>query len=146
MIDLYYWPTPNGHKITILLEEIGLPYRLLPINIFEGDQFSEEFLKISPNNQIPAIVDNEPANSNTPISLFESGAILLYLSEKAGKFLPVDTHDWYQIMQWLFWQVGGLGPMADQNHHFNMRAPQVTYAVDRYVNETARLYNVLINI
>ncbi|MGQ3892186.1 glutathione S-transferase N-terminal domain-containing protein [Legionella sp. CNM-4043-24] len=139
MIDLYYWPTPNGHKITIFLEEAGLPYRLIPINIFKGEQFAEQFLKISPNNRIPAIVDHDP----TPIAIFESGAILLYLSEKSGQFLPTDAHNRYEVLQWLFWQVGGLGPMAGQNHHFNMRAPEVTYARERYINETTRLYTVL---
>ncbi|PWY53866.1 thiol:disulfide oxidoreductase [Legionella qingyii] len=143
MMDLYYWPTPNGHKITIFFEESGLPYKLIPINIFEGEQFSEEFLRISPNNRIPAIVDHNPKDSSNPISIFESGAILLYLAEKTGHFLSKNVHDRYEILQWLFWQVGGLGPMAGQNHHFSQHAKNLTYAVDRYVRETARLYGVL---
>lgn len=121
MMDLYYWPTPNGHKITIFFEESGLPYKLIPINIFEGEQFSEEFLRISPNNRIPAIIDHNPKDSSNPISIFESGAILLYLAEKSGKFLPQNIHDRYEVLQWLFWQVGGLGPMAGQNHHSTLR-------------------------
>lgn len=143
MIDLYYWPTPNGHKITIFLEEAGLPYQLKPINIFEGEQFSEAFLQISPNNRIPAIVDYDPKNADEPISIFESGAILLYLAEKTGQFLPQNLPNLYEVLQWLFWQVGGLGPMAGQNHHFNQQTPPLTYAVDRYVRETSRLYAVL---
>jgi GST-like protein len=137
MIDLYYWPTPNGHKIT------DLPYRLVPINILQGDQFSEEFLKISPNNRMPAIVDHKPSEGTEPVALFESGAILLYLAEKTGKFLSRDLHNRYEVLQWLFWQVGGLGPMAGQNHHFSSHAKELTYAVERYVRETARLYGVL---
>lgn len=143
MIDLYYWPTPNGHKITMFLEESDLPYKLIPVNIFKGEQFSEDFLQISPNNQIPAIVDHDPHGTNEPVSLFESGAILLYLAEKTGQFLPQHLHDRYEVLQWLFWQVGGLGPMAGQNHHFNQHAADLTYAVDRYVQETSRLYSVL---
>ncbi|KTD06049.1 glutathione S-transferase [Legionella gratiana] len=143
MMDLYYWPTPNGHKITIFFEESGLPYKLIPINIFEGEQFSEEFLRISPNNRIPAIVDHNPQDRSNPISIFESGAILLYLAEKTGQFLPQNVHDRYEVLQWLFWQVGGLGPMAGQNHHFSQHAKDQTYAVDRYIRETARLYGVL---
>ncbi len=143
MIDLYYWPTPNAHKITIFLEECGLPYRLIPVNIFNGEQFSEDFLKISPNNRIPAIVDHDPLGANDPVSIFESGAILLYLAEKTGQFLPQGLHNRYEVLQWLFWQVGGLGPMAGQNHHFNQHAATLTYAVDRYVRETSRLYSVL---
>ncbi|MCW8418879.1 glutathione S-transferase N-terminal domain-containing protein [Fluoribacter dumoffii] len=142
MMDLYYWPTPNGHKITIFLEESGLPYKLIPVNIFKGEQFSEDFLRISPNNRIPALIDHHPKDSK-PISIFESGAILLYLAEKTGQFLPQDVHDRYEVLQWLFWQVGGLGPMAGQNHHFSQHARDLTYAVDRYVRETARLYGVL---
>lgn len=144
MIELYYWTTPNGHKITIFLEEVGLPYTIVPINIGAGDQFKPEFLKISPNNRIPAIVDHEPAGGGEPISVFESGAILLYLAEKTGKLIPTDLHQRVEVLQWLFWQMGGLGPMAGQNHHFNRYAPEkIDYAINRYVNETARLYAVL---
>lgn len=143
MIDLYYWPTPNGHKITIFLEEAGLPYKLVPINISKGEQFSEDFLRISPNNRIPALVDNAPKDNSKPIPIFESGAILLYLAEKTGLFLPQDTPNRYEVLQWLFWQVGGLGPMAGQNHHFSQYANDLTYAVERYVRETTRLYGVL---
>lgn len=144
MIDLYYWTTPNGHKITIFLEETGLPYRILPINIGKGDQFKPDFLKISPNNKIPAIVDHEPADGGAPLALFESGAILQYLADKTGKLLPTDLRGRAEVLQWLNWQMGGLGPMAGQNHHFGRYAPQrIEYAVDRYVKETARLYAVL---
>lgn len=143
MIDLYYWPTPNGHKITMFLEEAGLPYSLIPINIFEGEQFSKDFLRISPNNRIPAIVDHDPKGANKPVSIFESGAILLYLAEKTCQFLPQDLHARSEVLQWLFWQVGGLGPMAGQNHHFSQQIPTIAYAVDRYVRETSRLYAVL---
>ena len=144
MIDLYYWTTPNGHKVTIFLEEAGLPHRILPVNISKGEQFKPEFLSISPNNRIPAIVDNAPAGSSRPVSVFESGAILQYLAEKTGKFLPKDLHGRVDVMQWLFWQMGGLGPMAGQNHHFSQYAPEkIPYAVERYVNETNRLYSVL---
>jgi GSH-dependent disulfide-bond oxidoreductase len=144
MIELYYWTTPNGHKITIFLEEVGLPYQIFPINIGTGDQFKPEFLKISPNNRIPAIVDREPADGGEPISVFESGAILQYLAEKTGKLIPSDTRGRIEVLQWLFWQMGGLGPMAGQNHHFSQYAPEkIQYAIDRYVNETGRLYAVL---
>ncbi|WP_414589709.1 glutathione binding-like protein [Scytonema sp. PCC 10023] len=144
MIELYYWTTPNGHKITIFLEEVELPYTIIPINIGAGDQFKPEFLKVSPNNRIPAIVDREPAGGGEPISVFESGAILLYLAEKTGKLIPTDLHQRVEVLQWLFWQIGGLGPMAGQNHHFNRYAPEkIDYAIKRYVNETARLYAVL---
>lgn len=144
MIDLYYWTTPNGHKITLFLEEAGLPYTVIPINIGAGDQFKPEFLKIAPNNRIPAIVDHEPATGDQPISLFESGAILLYLAEKTGKLIPVDLHGRAEVLQWLFWQMGGLGPMAGQNHHFSQYAPEkIPYAINRYVNETGRLYAVM---
>lgn len=144
MIELYYWTTPNGHKITIFLEEVEVPYTIVPINIGAGDQFKPEFLKISPNNRIPAIVDREPAGGGEPISVFESGAILLYLAEKTGKLIPQDLHGRVEVLQWLFWQMGGLGPMAGQNHHFNRYAPEkIDYAINRYVNETARLYAVL---
>ena len=144
MIDLYYWTTPNGHKITLFLEESGLPYRILPINIGKGEQFQPDFLRIAPNNRIPAIVDNAPADGGEPVSIFESGAILLYLAEKTGQFLSTDLRQRVDTLQWLFWQMAGLGPMAGQNHHFTQYAPeQVPYAIDRYVKETARLYAVL---
>lgn len=144
MIELYYWTTPNGHKITMFLEEVGLPYTIVPINIGTGDQFKPDFLKIAPNNRIPAIIDHEPADGGEPISVFESGAILLYLAEKTGKLIPADLRDRVEVLQWLFWQMGGLGPMAGQNHHFNQYAPEkIPYAIDRYVKETGRLYAVL---
>lgn len=144
MIDLYFWPTPNGHKITLFLEEAGLDYRFCPINISAGDQFSPEFLKIAPNNRIPAIVDHAPQDGGEAVSVFESGAILLYLAEKTGLFLSKDLRERTAIMEWLFWQVGGLGPMAGQNHHFNIYAPHsIPYAKERYINETNRLYGVI---
>ncbi|MBN9695474.1 MAG: glutathione S-transferase N-terminal domain-containing protein [Zoogloea sp.] len=144
MIDLYYWTTPNGHKITLFLEESGLPYRILPINIGKGEQFQPDFLRIAPNNRIPAIVDTEPTDGGEPIPLFESGAILLYLAEKTGRFLSPDPRVRLDTLQWLFWQMGGLGPMAGQNHHFGVYAPEtIPYAIDRYVKETGRLYAVL---
>lgn len=144
MIDLYYWPTPNGHKITIFLEETGTPYRIVPVNIGAGDQFKPEFLKISPNNRMPAIVDTDPADGKGPLSVFESGAILVYLAQKTGDFLPPDLRGRFEVLQWVFWQVAGLGPMAGQNHHFTQYAAEkIDYAIDRYVNETARLYAVL---
>ncbi len=144
MIDLYYWPTPNGHKITMLLEETNTPYTIHPINIGKGEQFQPDFLKIAPNNRMPAIVDHEPKDGGAPISLFESGAILLYLAEKTGHFLPSDPRGRAQSIEWLFWQMGGLGPMAGQNHHFSAYAPEkIPYAINRYVNETNRLYGVL---
>jgi GST-like protein len=144
VIDLYYWTTPNGHKITIFLEETGLPYRIMPVNISTGDQFKPDFLRIAPNNRIPAIVDDDPAGEGELVSVFESGAILQYLAEKTGKFLPTDLHGRIEVMQWLFWQMGGLGPMAGQNHHFRNYAPEkIPYAIERYVKETNRLYGVL---
>jgi GSH-dependent disulfide-bond oxidoreductase len=144
MIDLYYWTTPNGHKITIFLEEAGLPYRITPVNISKGDQFKPEFLAISPNNRIPAIVDQAPKDGGKQISVFESGAILLYLAEKTGKFIGTDLRHKVEDFQWLFWQMGGLGPMAGQNHHFSQYAPEkIPYAIDRYAKETNRLYGVL---
>ena len=144
MIDLYYWPTPNGHKITIFLEEAHLPYRIVPINIGRGEQFKPDFLEIAPNNRMPAMVDSEPADGAGPLSLFESGAILLYLGEKTGRFLPAQVRARYEVVQWLFWQMAGLGPMAGQNHHFGHYAPEkLPYAIDRYVKETSRLYAVL---
>ena len=124
MIDLYYWPTPNGFKITIMLEECGLPYKLVPVNIGTGEQFKPDFLKISPNNRMPAIVDHDPPGGGAPVSVFESGAILQYLAEKTGKFLPKDLRGKYEVLQWVNWQMGGLGPMAGQANHFNMYAPQ----------------------
>ena len=144
MIDLHYWPTPNGHKITIFLEETGTPYRMVPVNIGAGEQFQPEFLKISPNNRMPAIVDTAPVDGGAPVSIFESGAILVYLAEKTGKFLPKDLRGRFEVLQWLFWQMGGLGPMAGQNHHFTQYAPEkLPYAIERYVAETSRLYAVL---
>jgi GST-like protein len=144
MIDLHYWPTPNGHKIAIFLEETATPYRIVPVNIGAGDQFKPEFLRIAPNNRMPAIVDHAPAGGGAPLSVFESGAILLYLAEKTGRFLAQDLRGRVEVLQWLFWQMGGLGPMAGQNHHFRQYAPEkLPYAIDRYVNETARLYAVL---
>ncbi|HEX2726027.1 MAG TPA: glutathione binding-like protein [Beijerinckiaceae bacterium] len=144
MIDLYYWTTPNGHKVTMFLEEAGLPYRIHPINIGKGEQFAPEFLAVSPNNRIPAIVDNEPAGGGAPVSVFESGAILLYLAEKTGRFIATDLRGRADVLQWLFWQMGGLGPMAGQAHHFRIYAPEkIDYAVKRYTDECNRLYGVL---
>jgi GST-like protein len=144
MIDLYYWTTPNGHKITIFLEETGIPYRVKPVDIGKGEQFEAAFLAISPNNRIPAIVDHDPADGGAPLSLFESGAILQYLAEKAGLLLPQDLRGRWECLQWLYWQMGGLGPFAGQNHHFRHYAPEKhAYAIDRYVRETGRLYAVL---
>jgi GST-like protein len=143
MIDLYYWTTPNGHKISLFLEEAGLPYKVHPINIGKNEQFAPDFLKISPNNRIPAIVDHQPADGGEPLSIFESGAILLYLAEKYQQFIPRDLRGRQECLQWVFWQMGGLGPMAGQNHHFNLFAPEkIPYAMKRYVDETARLYGV----
>ena len=144
MIDFYFWPTPNGHKITLLLEEAGLDYQIHPVNISVGDQFKADFLSFSPNNRIPAIIDRAPADGGEPIGLFESGAILLYLAEKSGKLMPTDIRGRKTVLEWLFWQVGGLGPMAGQNHHFSQYAPEkIPYAIERYVKETNRLYGVL---
>ncbi|HEC52251.1 hypothetical protein LCGC14_0991800 [marine sediment metagenome] len=144
MIELYYWPTPNGHKITLFLEESGLEYRIHPVDISAGDQFKPEFLAFSPNNRMPAIIDTDPADGGEPITVFESGAILLYLAEKVGKFLPTDMRGKKTATEWLMWQIGGLGPMAGQNHHFAIYAPEkIPYAITRYVNETSRLYGVL---
>lgn len=144
MIDLYYAPTPNGHKITLFLEEAGLPYRLHRIDISSGDQFKPQFLAISPNNKIPAIVDKKPIDGGAPISLFESGAILLYLAEKHDKLLSKILRERVATLQWLFWQVAGFGPMLGQNHYFTHYAPQpVPYAIERYQQETKRLYGVL---
>jgi GST-like protein len=144
MIDLYYWSTPNGHKITIFLEETGLPYKAIPVNIAKGEQFKPDFLAIAPNNRIPALVDHDPQSGSKPIAMFESGAMLLYLAEKTGRFLSTDPATRYDTIQWVFWQMAGLGPMAGQNHHFsNYAQEKITYAIDRYVNETNRLYGVL---
>jgi len=144
MIDLYYWTTPNGHKITMFLEETGLPYRIVPVNIGTGAQFEPQFLALSPNNRIPAIIDHDPAGGGAPISVFESGAILLYLADKTGRLLPAELRGRVEALQWLFWQVAGLGPMAGQNHHFARYAPEkIPYAIERYVKETNRLYGVL---
>ena len=144
MIDLYYWTTPNGHKITIFLEEADVDYTIKPIHIGQGEQFNPDFLAIAPNNRIPAIVDHDPADGGAPLSLFESGAILQYLAEKTGQFLPTGLRDRANVMQWLFWQMGGLGPMLGQNHHFGSYAPEkIPYAINRYVKETERLYGVL---
>lgn len=144
MIDLHYWTTPNGHKVSIFLEESGLDYSVHPVNIGTGQQFEPAFLKISPNNRIPAIVDNNPSDGGEPLSVFESGAILEYLADKIGRFLPLQPRLRVQVQQWLHWQMGGLGPMAGQNHHFVRFAPeQIPYAIERYVSETARLYGVL---
>jgi len=144
MIELYYWATPNGHKITLFLEEAGLEYRIHPVDIGAGDQFKPEFLAFSPNNRMPAIIDTAPADGGEPITVFESGAILLYLAEKTGQFLPADVRGRKTVTEWLFWQMGGLGPMAGQNHHFGLYAPEkIPYAINRYVNETNRLYGVL---
>lgn len=144
MIDLYYWTTPNGHKVTMFLEEAALPYRIVPIHIGRGEQFAPEFLRIAPNNRIPAIVDHEPADAGAPLSLFESGAILQYLADKTRSFIPQDLRGRSMVLQWLYWQMGGLGPMAGQNHHFVQYAPEpLPYAIERYVKETSRLYGVL---
>jgi len=143
VIDLYFWPTPNGYKISIMLEEIGMPYHVVPVNIGKGDQFKPEFLKISPNNRMPAIVDSQGPQGE-PLAIFESGAILLYLAEQSGKFLPHDQRGKYKAIQWLMWQMGGLGPMLGQAHHFRRYAPEkLEYAINRYTNEAKRLYNVL---
>lgn len=144
MIDLYYAPTPNGHKITLFLEEVGLPYRVHRIDISAGDQFKPEFLAISPNNKIPAIVDHQPVDGGAPLSVFESGAILQYLAEKTGKLLSQELRERTLTLEWLFWQMAGFGPMLGQNHHFTHYAPQpVPYAIERYQQETKRLYGVL---
>ncbi|MFL5000169.1 MAG: glutathione binding-like protein [Xanthobacteraceae bacterium] len=144
MIDVHYWTTPNGHKVTIFLEETGLPYKIIPVNIGKGEQFKREFLAISPNNRIPAIVDHDPPDGGAPMQVFESGAILVYLAEKTGKFLAEDLRARTDAMQWLFWQMGNLGPMSGQNNHFsNYAVEKIPYAMDRYRNEVNRLYGVL---
>ena len=143
MLDLFTWPTPNGHKIHIMLEECGLPYKVTPINIGAGDQFKPDFLKISPNNKMPALVDSDGPDGK-PIALFESGAILIYLASKTGKFMPTTTRGKYQVLQWLMFQMGGVGPMLGQNHHFRTYAPvKLPYAIDRYTNEAKRIYGVI---
>ena len=148
MIDLYTWPTPNGHKIHIMLEETGLPYKVIPIDINKGDQFDPDYLKLSPNNKMPAMVDHDGPGGpgGKPYGLFESGAILMYLAEKTGKFMPSEMADRYAVIQWLMFQMGGIGPMFGQAHHFRQYAPEdqeLSYAVDRYTNEAGRLYGVL---
>ena len=144
MIELYYWPTPNGHKITIFLEESGLPYEIRPIDIRAGQQFSADFLRIAPNNRIPAILDRAPADGGEPVGVFESGAILIYLAEKIGRYLPAAGRSRKSVLEWLIWQVAGLGPMAGQNNHFARYAVEkIPYAIERYVNETNRLFGVL---
>jgi GST-like protein len=143
MIEVYSWATPNGHKVHIMLEECGLPYQVVPIDIGAGWQFAPEFLRVSPNNKIPAIVDPDGPDGK-PMSLFESGAILLYLAGKTGRFLPRDTRGRYQVLQWLMFQMGGVGPMLGQAHHFRIYAPEkIPYAIDRYTNEAKRLYRVM---
>ena len=144
MIELHYWPTPNGYKIRLFLEEAGLEHRIVPVDIGQGDQFKPDFLAISPNNKMPAIVDHAPADGGEPLSLFESGEILLYLAENTGRFLPTGTRERHRALQWLFWQVAGLGPMAGQAGHFRVYAPEkIEYGIDRYTREVSRLYGVL---
>ncbi len=144
MIDLYFWPTPNGSKIAIALEELGLEYRVRFVDITKGEQFEPDFLAISPNNKMPAIVDRAPVDGGEALPVFESGAILLYLAEKTGQLLPSDTRRRYEVIQWLMWQVAGQGPMLGQNHHFRSYAPEpIPYAVERYTREAERLYGVL---
>lgn len=142
MIDVYFWPTPNGYKVTVMLEELGLKYNLIPVNIGKGDQFKPEFLKISPNNRMPAIVDHEGPGGK-PFAIFESGAILMYLAEKYGKLMPTETRGKYQVVEWLMFQMASVGPMLGQAHHFRLYAPEkLQYAIDRYTNEARRIYNV----
>jgi GSH-dependent disulfide-bond oxidoreductase len=144
MIKLYYWPTPNGHKITMFLEAAELRYRIHPVDLGAGDQFKPEFLTVSPNNRMPAIIDTAPLDRGEPVTVFESGAILLYLAEKVKKFLPIDLRGRKTVLEWVFWQMAGLGPTAGQNHHFGQYATEnIPYAIDRYVHETNRLYGVL---
>jgi GST-like protein len=143
MIEVFTWPTPNGHKVHVMLEECGLPYHAIPVNIGAGDQFKPDFLAISPNNKIPAITDPDGPDGN-PISLFESGAILVYLAGKTGKFLPKGDRERFEVLQWLMFQMGSVGPMLGQAHHFRMYAPEkVAYAIERYSNEAKRLYSVI---
>lgn len=144
MLDLYYWPTPNGHKISLFLEEAGLAYRVIPVDIGRGDQFAPEFLAIAPNNKVPAIVDHDPVGGGAPISVFESGAILVYLADRIGRFIPQDARGRVACLEWLFWQMGGLGPMTGQYGHFHVYAPaQIPYAMERYRREAERLLGVL---
>ncbi|MGC1561008.1 MAG: glutathione binding-like protein [Bradyrhizobium sp.] len=144
MIDLYYAPTPNGWKISIMLEELGIPYRIIPVNIRAGEQFKPEFLAISPNNRIPAIVDHQPSDGGGPFSAFETGAILIYLADKTGRFIPTELRARSQVIQWLMWQMSALGPMLGQHGHFALYAPEkIAYAIERYRDEAARLYHVL---
>jgi GSH-dependent disulfide-bond oxidoreductase len=144
MIDVYYWPTPNGWKISIALEEMGLDYSVIPVNIGKGEQFEKDFLTISPNNRMPAIVDRDPVDGGDPISVFETGAILIYLAEKTGMFLPGDIRGRKEVIEWLMWQMGGLGPMLGQNGHFKFYAPErIPYAMERYSTEVLRLFDVL---
>lgn len=144
MIDLYYWPTPNGHKITLFLEEAGLPYTVKPVDIGKGDQFKPEFLAFSPNNKMPAIIDHAPADGGAPLGVFESGAILVYLANKTGRFFGADVRQKVEVNQWLMWQMAGLGPMTGQYGHFNVYAPErIDYAIDRYTREVQRLLGVL---
>ena len=144
MIELYYWTTPNGHKVSIFLEEAGLEYKIFPVNISKGEQFNPDFLAFAPNNRIPAIRDMAPEDGGAPLGIFESGAILEYLADKTGQFLPKAPRPRFEVLQWLYWQMGGLGPMAGQNHHFVQYAPErIPYAMERYVKETNRLYGVL---
>ncbi len=144
MIELYSFPTPNGHKISILLEELGEPYRIIPINIARGDQYTPEFLDISPGNKVPAIVDTEPEDGGAALTIFESGAILIYLADKHGQLLPQTTRARSEVLEWLFWQMAGLGPMCGQAHHFRKFAEEeIPYAIDRYTNEAEHLYTVL---
>ena len=143
-LDLYYWPTPNGWKVSILLEELAVPYNVVPVDIGAGDQFEPAFLKIAPNNRMPALLDREPMGGGEPLAIFESGAILQYLAEKHGRFWPQTPREKYEVSQWLFWQMGGLGPMCGQAHHFRQYAPEsLPYAIDRYTNEVNRLYGVM---
>jgi len=143
MIEVFSWPTPNGHKVHIMLEECGLPYKATPVNIGTGEQFKPEFIAISPNNKIPALTDPDGPDGQ-PISLFESGAILVYLASKTGQFLPRSDREKYEVLQWLMFQMGGVGPMLGQNHHFRLYAPEkLPYAIDRYTNEAHRLYGVI---
>ena len=144
MIDLYYWPTPNGWKISIALEELALPYRVVPVNLGKGEQFDPAFLQISPNNRIPALVDHSPADGGASVAVFESGAILQYLADKTGQLQPADWRGKLAVQQWLMWQIGGLGPMLGQHGHFKLYAPEpLPYAIERYATETQRLYRVL---
>ena len=143
MIDVYFWPTPNGYKVTVMLEELGLKYNLVPVNIGKGDQFKPEFLKISPNNRMPAIIDPEGPGGK-PFAIFESGAILMYLAEKHGKLMPAEIRGKYEVIEWLMFQMASVGPMLGQAHHFRLYAPEkLQYAIDRYTNEARRIYNVI---